>query len=553
MFLNFSPGDSSPGSTGIAASSAPTDLCRWSVHVAAVSYEHVSDEFDPETLKALGDLDSSSSSISFVDSLHQSIKTNDFTATHESELPVAQEIIVQSLERDPEVLQLDAWKLAIMSGNIELLESLASANRGVPETINTIYPFHLAASYLDGGHTCCMSLVALWNELDSGFAFRHNIDNLGHTIVDALIVSILRSHTNIQPEAVSYGFHAQKRFPGEEKDICGRWDADTSSVRELFKQGSFRVPPAWKHPFCHTATQAVCHSILALFGNNLSPNINTPSGLFVRRCTDCGLELKPGPLHTLIITTFYMAHRGSSGETLFGALAVMVCLLTMGVDVSLKANISIADILGTSTSEPAQCHHTLFSPVELMQAMPSSVMDSWTKDCQNGWACFLQVLIHAETDEEWRPCEEKWSDEESQSSETHADCVDCHFHENDSGGPWEIPCNGPRLGVLWAAIQAELLTYRRVRKADSWTSENFSMEGLRAWLEGTSEEFFTPLAQGIMLKEHSPCGWWFDMNERDVGNFAYFQFPTAEEVCIGHFMNMDVYERMSFLELPVLL
>jgi hypothetical protein len=67
-----------------------------------------------------------------------------------------------------------------------------------------------------------------------------------------------------------------------------------------------------------------------------SPRIDSVSGLFVRRCNNCGLELKLGPLHPLVVVAFYLAHLGMPGETLLGALAILVCLLSHGADASLK-------------------------------------------------------------------------------------------------------------------------------------------------------------------------------------------------------------------------
>ncbi|KAK7417476.1 hypothetical protein QQX98_004596 [Neonectria punicea] len=357
------------------------------------------------------------------------------------------------------------------------------------------------------------------------------------------MVTILRSHTSLNPEAVSYGFHSPSRFPGEEKDICGRWDAETPAVRELFKQGYARIPTRWKHPFCHTAVQAVCHSVIAIFGSPASPNINAQSGLFLRRCTECGMELKLGPLHTLVITAFYLAQQGMPGETLFGALAVMICLLTMGADVSRKANISVEEIL--RSAEPGRCHHAALSPLELMKAVPNNVMGRWSAECQTGWTCFLHALDSAETYEDWNlegcPGGDGDGDSDS-SSEESPDEYPC-FLEGATGihSTWlKLPCKHPRIGLLWATIQTEMLTYRRLREGDAWISENFSMEGLKNWLEGNSEEFLTPLVQGEMMKEHTPCGW--------IGHLDEFLCPTAQEVCTEHFMNMDCYARASFLE-----
>ncbi|KAG4291717.1 hypothetical protein FPRO06_12970 [Fusarium proliferatum] len=556
-FLNLSSGPSSPEISGVPnISFPPTQLCKWSIHLSNKSYYgHVSNYEERTPLPGSqppADLGPSS----FVDSLHQSMISNDFTATPEADLPLAQEMITRSLEENPAALQLDAWKLAIMAGNTELLYKLWQDNgEEPPGEIEAIYPLHLAAAFLNGGKQCCRVFTELYGLLPSAFAFYHNIDDHGHTILDALVVNILRSHTSIQPGHVSHGFHSPNRFPGEENDICGRWDAETPAVRELFKQGYARIPTRWKHPFCHTAVQAVCHSIIAIFAAPDSPDINTESGLFVRRCTACGLELKLSSLHTLVVTAFYLAQSGIPGETLFGVLAVMLCLISLGADASIKANVSVEQIL--KSSDTGQCRHTLLSPLDLMRAVPGNVIEGWTGSCRVGWGCLTEVLALAmlQQDQERRgrphrpssPLVDEWPNTPtsslSESSDHNSCCEDFQLHCHDN---WlKLPCNGPRIGLLWASIQTELLTYRRVSDRDSWISENFSMEAINAWLDEDNIELSMPLVKNRMFKAHTRCGWFSRASD--------FLCPIAEDVCTEHFMNMDIFRRTSYIETPGLL
>ncbi|KAG7425998.1 hypothetical protein Forpi1262_v012177 [Fusarium oxysporum f. sp. raphani] len=493
---------------------------------------------------------------SFVDALHQSMASNDFTTTPKADLPLAQDMITRSLEENPAALQLDAWKLAIMAGNKELLYKLwEDSGEEPPEGIEALHPFHLAAAFLNGGNQCCGVFTDLFRILPSSFAFYHNIDDHGHTILDALVVAVLRSHTSIQSSAVSYGFHSPNRFPGEENDICGRWDAETPTVRELFRQGYARIPTRWKHPFCHTAVQAVCHSIITIFASPASPSINTQSGLFLRRCTACGLELRLRPLHTVVVTAFYLAQLGMPGETLFGALAMVVCLITLGADVSMKANISVEEIL--RSSDAGQCRHTQLSPLDLIRAVPGDVIEAWSESCRVGWGCLTEVLALAvlQQDQERSsrshrsasPLGDEWPGTPTSSFSESSDHESCWstFQEDYHGNWLKLPCNGPRIGLLWASIQTELLTYRRVRDGDSWISENFSMKALEAWLEEDDTELSMPLVQNRMFKVHTRCGWF--------GNALEFLCPTAQEVCTEYFMNMDIYSRSSYICQPDLL
>jgi len=117
------------------------------------------------------------------------------------------------------------------------------------------------------------------------------------------------------------------------------------------------------------------------------------------------------------------------------------------------------------------------------------------------------------------------------------------FHGEDL---LDLPSGTPKSSLLWATIQTELLTYRRVGPNDPWISQFFSMDALRSWLTGDKEVFATPLVEeGLMswTLESSCCGWFVP-----IGKECFV--PLASEACIRHFMNMDVYERTKFLLRP---
>ncbi|EAQ86815.1 hypothetical protein CHGG_08068 [Chaetomium globosum CBS 148.51] len=546
----------------------PTQLCRWSIHVRSMRYNAIPEEpvsaqdgFDIQDPRSWVEwpLDEEARSVSFVESMGQSITNSTFSLMAPNNLPISTESLSQSVQQNPELLRVDAWKVAIMAGNVDLLWRLYNKTEGPPGGINEIYPFHLAASFLDGGNKCCGMISSLSSLLGSDYLFFNDRDDLDHTVLDSFMITILRSHTSVGPEHVSARFNPPHRFPGEEKDICGRWDADSPAVRALFRHGYARVPTKWKHAFCHTAAQAICHSVIAIWGSPASPPIDALSGLFVRRCNNCGLELKLGPLHTLVVVTFYLAHLGMPGETMFGALTAMVCLLSLGAHASLETVISVEDILGRA--EPGRCCHKLMDAYDLMCAVPHDLVAHWSTDCQTGWMCILQVLLLARQDGDGDLQQDADSGQESDGDEfersSNADLED-NFH----GAPqtrrcwlgseglsahaeWlKLPCGNPKLGLLWATIQVELLTYRRIDTADSWLSTRFSMSALKTWLEGASFGFHIPLVEGRMVRKHSPCGW-FHCHD--------FVCPVAEEVCKEHFMNMDVYDRAPFLERPNLI
>jgi hypothetical protein len=540
-----------PSSPSVDITISPTQLCRWSIHVPNIKYEPIPAEQDSPMCDTF----------SFTESLQEVITSGSLAANGNGDLPVSREIISQSLRDNPTALRSESLRLAIMAGNFELLDGLLEESLGdsdyeninqVPQEILSIHPYHLAASYINGGGPCCMVFNTLHQSIPRSYLFRNNLDDLGHTILDSLMVSILRSHSSVRPEIVNHDFGALSRFPGEEKDTCGRWDADSPEVRELFRQGCSRIPTSWKHPFCHSAVQAVCHALMIIFGSDVSPDINSLSGLFLRRCTECGIELRLGPVHTLIVTAFFLGQLGMPGETLFGPMAILVCLINFGADVTLRAHVSIEEIIGIST-EMGQCHHTSLSAAELILAVPAGVIQNWSDDCQVGWSCLHQVILQAEAvkgdtnantnpNTGWEEMSETGSGYDSQGS----DCgSQCKLDHDDSD---KVQCTGPMIGLTWATIQAELLTYRRVGETDPWISSNFPMRALNAWLKGEIRMFESPLVRDQILQVHSICGWFVSVRTT-WGGFQRWTlvWPMAKNVCRTRFDTMDNYKRSSFI------
>lgn len=78
--------------------------------------------------------------------------------------------------------------------------------------------------------TLCFELL-----IDSHSSEKPHINDLGHTVLDSLMASILKSHTSRVPGVVHTTFGNDQRFAGEEVDICGRWDADSDSIRHCWR------------------------------------------------------------------------------------------------------------------------------------------------------------------------------------------------------------------------------------------------------------------------------------------------------------------------------
>ncbi|TDZ53643.1 hypothetical protein CTRI78_v006817 [Colletotrichum trifolii] len=142
------------------------------------------------------------------------------------------------------------------------------------------------------------------------------------------------------------------------------------------------------------------------------------------------------------------------------------------------------------------------------------------------------------------PFQQDFEDENAweRGSTTESDSLSDNIHECDlrlAHEDLEIPHKKKDFGKLWAAIQAELLTYRKLGDSDPVISENFQLSSLEKWLQGDTDDFETPLVQDSMMREYASCGWFTD-------NESIFS-STASTVSARYFMNMDVWNRASFV------
>jgi hypothetical protein len=194
----------------------------------------------------------------------------------------------------------------------------------------------LAISFLNGATACCNILRVLLGNMFARYTYPEvrelYINDLGHTLLDSLMISILKSHTTTTPGIVDEQLGYQTRFAGEEVDICERWDADSESFRSLLSNGQKDVPVSWKHKFCHTSIQVICHCILWVRDfYSIRTLMDESSGIYLKHCSGCGLKMQLKPLHTLVVTAFHLANYGCADEDLFGILACLLTLLFIGI------------------------------------------------------------------------------------------------------------------------------------------------------------------------------------------------------------------------------
>lgn len=237
-----------------------------------------------------------------------------------------------------------------MSRNlIQLGEILENLEHGMVIDLKALHPFHLATSFLDGAKSCCEIMSHLASYIRGAMVRELYTNEHGHTVLDNLMIAIIKSHTSAKPVSVDPELKKVPRFAGEEVDVCGRWDADSPCVRHPHATGNSSIPISWKHKFYNTSIQTICDCVLQMFHYMPKPLLlDTPSGLFVRRCFDCGKKLQLHPLHTLVMVAYHLANQGCDGEDLFGVLACVLCMLSRGFDPCATADISVAVLLATN-------------------------------------------------------------------------------------------------------------------------------------------------------------------------------------------------------------
>jgi hypothetical protein len=363
----------------------PSHLCRWSIHIREIGYDRVKsperaeDTVDPNNENSWQPWAGAQTILDFAERLQENLESNDFSTVETGYLPISAGQIARAAKRSPEQLLEDAFGFSIMGRNRSLVNDMMEyIDGGTGFSLHDLYPLHLASSYLDGSKTCCGLFDDIVQRMPSGEASIRKLytNHLNHTVLDNLMIAILKAHTSCTPVMVDEAFKKERRFAGEEVDICGRWDADSDCIRQLHATGNPTIPQNWKHRFCHTSAQAITHCIGTLFSPHWGPDINTPSGLFLKRCLNetCGLKLQLMPLHTLVVTAVYLAQLGSDGENLFGMVACLLCLLGKGANPLLKADVSLNALLNSDDSQ--HWSHSELDPLELAQKVPRGLISS---------------------------------------------------------------------------------------------------------------------------------------------------------------------------------
>ena len=92
------------------------------------------------------------------------------------------------------------------------------------------------------------------------------------------------------------------------------------------------------------------------------------------------------------------------------------------------------------------------------------------------------------------------------------------------------------LAILWASVQAELATYRRLREGESWLSEKINLEIILQSLELRLEPAIG-LVEERLIKPFCLCG---QFHRMDISR------PTVQEISRRYFANLDVWGRATY-------
>ncbi|RYP46237.1 hypothetical protein DL768_007504 [Monosporascus sp. mg162] len=213
------------GSTESGQSFQPKSECHWTIHHHQDQYEALPDppdddsdrEYDIEDESTWPTWTSSVDASIFSETVNEGLGHNAFSKCPDDDMPFSAEAISQHRQKSSRQRKQEDIAFAIMARNFDLLSGLLDGDEidEVYDICEEMRASHLAATYLDGSRQCCLIISALPIFPETP------LDQFGHTVLDNIFLTILRSHTRVIPCA-------------------------------LYATGQSNIPFQWKHEFCHT-------------------------------------------------------------------------------------------------------------------------------------------------------------------------------------------------------------------------------------------------------------------------------------------------------------
>jgi hypothetical protein len=223
-----SPRASDPGEKGAKVGIKPSQLCRWSIHVRDEGHEEVppppgDDEYDDvQNENSWKEWPQSWVNHPIEEKIVDALQTNSFSSLSVGELPFSTAKVASAAMKSPNEILVETIGFSIIAGNLDLLGALLQKARSNKVDLSSLYPFHLAISYLRGSKTCCNILDRIHSVPLGIWPLKSPYNSLGHTTIDNLMITILKSHTSTTLGFVDHALATESRFVGEEVDICGR-------------------------------------------------------------------------------------------------------------------------------------------------------------------------------------------------------------------------------------------------------------------------------------------------------------------------------------------
>jgi hypothetical protein len=304
--------------------------------------------------------------------------------------------------------------------------------------------------------------------------------------------------------------------------------------------------------------------------------IEDPSGLFITQCFVCGLKMELGPLHLVVMVALQLSIAGRPEEDLFGILATTLCLLVNGANSSQRIHISFS--LYREVSNESFCDHEPRTAAEFCWDVINSISDRISPALLAGWRLLHWVLEHSAM--EWlngEIPESRWSCPEVPDPEVEDEFEDAALESVQAHVRAQIPCsiqhtfekeaNGDKwydalmfsmpnhrlrflalpdnffgsngdLSCLWAAVQTELLTYRRLQEQDPWVSPRFDMSSLLQSLQAGNGVNIRLVSEN-MMRDHCKCGRFIDAINPMT--------PVTDDVCEFEFSNLNDSKRTNYI------
>ena len=254
---------------------------------------------------------------------------------------------------------------------------------------------------------------------------------------------------------------------------------------------------------------------------------------------------------TLVLTAAYLGSCGFEGEDLFGILACLLCLLANGADPTLTAEISVSALAHEQTCDSCDQHEEITAS-DLAQRIGSTFSSNWSSETNTGWQIVCYILRSSVEERKqnenfegayeeayrnyWNRMDEQSLDQSDDEEENRVPFWCPYIYDGDHHHYFGV---GPNTAILWAAVQTELLTYRKLKESDPWISEHFNMKDL---LEGlyTGEGIRVGLVEKELMNPFCYCG-------RFEGNCGIWSHPVIDDACKEYFANLDCWDRATYL------